>query len=134
MAMNLCRACGHDFASVRTFDDHRVGKYEYLWSPVQEDGRRCLDSVEMVVGRSMSGAGGLTHPSTPESVYARGVSRRGSLWSYLTVTRARSAGSRRQHAVRREEEVWLPEARRLRDAVAARAERRDVERPEAKWL
>ena len=47
MPMNLCRACGQDFSSVRTFDDHRVGKHAYLWSPAREDGRRCLDPAEM---------------------------------------------------------------------------------------
>lgn len=47
MPMNLCRACNQDFASVRTFDDHRVGKHAYLWSPDREDGRRCLGVDEM---------------------------------------------------------------------------------------
>jgi hypothetical protein len=47
MPLNLWRACGQDFSGVKTFDRHRVGKHEYLWSRAREDGRRCLDPVEM---------------------------------------------------------------------------------------
>jgi len=45
--MNLCRGCGQDFSSVRTFDRHRVGKHEYLASDERPDGRRCLTIEEM---------------------------------------------------------------------------------------
>jgi hypothetical protein len=45
--VNLCRACGEDFASVTLFDAHRVGRHEYTWSPEREDGRRCLSVEEM---------------------------------------------------------------------------------------
>jgi len=45
--MNLCRACGSDFASVTAFDKHRVGVHAYLWSPELEDGRRCLEVDEL---------------------------------------------------------------------------------------
>jgi hypothetical protein len=45
--VNLCRACGEDFDSIAAFDAHRVGKYEYVWTPEQEDGRRCLDTEEL---------------------------------------------------------------------------------------
>lgn len=45
--MNLCRACGHDFSSVRLFDAHRVGKHAYLFDAEHLDGRRCLDASEM---------------------------------------------------------------------------------------
>jgi hypothetical protein len=52
--MNMCVCCKEDFASVRMFDNHRVGKHEYLYSeglrmdPPREDGRRCLDADEML--------------------------------------------------------------------------------------
>jgi hypothetical protein len=45
--MNLCRTCGEDFGSISAFDAHRVGKYEYTWSPDREDGRRCLGVDEL---------------------------------------------------------------------------------------
>lgn len=51
--MNYCTTCKEDFASVRAFDRHRVGKHEYLYSeglkmnPPREDGRRCLGIDEM---------------------------------------------------------------------------------------
>ena len=51
--MNLCVACGKDFASVEGFDRHRVGKHAYLFAeglrmtPLREDGRRCLDVDEL---------------------------------------------------------------------------------------
>ena len=44
---NFCASCGEDFASVRAFDRHRVGRHDVLWSLDNEGGRRCLDSVEM---------------------------------------------------------------------------------------
>ena len=46
--LNECGACGLDFASVRAFDEHRVGVHAYLFAeglamdPPREDGRRCL--------------------------------------------------------------------------------------------
>lgn len=52
---NWCRACEQDFSSVRTFDQHRVGKHEYTYSegikfePMVEDGRRCLTEDEMLL-------------------------------------------------------------------------------------
>jgi hypothetical protein len=46
--MNLCRACGHDFGSLRAFDMHRTGKHAYSWSLERPDGRRCLTAWEMV--------------------------------------------------------------------------------------
>lgn len=51
--MNLCRTCGHDFASVRAFDAHRVGRHEYTQAeglelrPPRKEGRRCLSPDEM---------------------------------------------------------------------------------------
>ena len=45
--MNLCRACGQDFASLSAFDDHRVGKHAYLQSEAHLDGRRCLPPEEL---------------------------------------------------------------------------------------
>jgi hypothetical protein len=45
--MNLCRGCGQDFSSVKTFDRHRVGGHEYLWSPERPNGRRCLSVSEI---------------------------------------------------------------------------------------
>jgi hypothetical protein len=48
--MNLCCACGEDFGSLSGFDAHRVGKYEYRWSP-EQDGRRCLDEEELLALR-----------------------------------------------------------------------------------
>ena len=51
--MNLCRSCGHDFASVRAFDAHRTGKHAYTYveglqsRAPRTDGRRCLTPDEM---------------------------------------------------------------------------------------
>ena len=48
--MNLCRTCGHDFASVRAFDAHRIGRHAYTQAeglaldPPRKDGRRCLSA------------------------------------------------------------------------------------------
>jgi hypothetical protein len=50
---NGCSGCGQDFTSTVLFDAHRVGRCEYTYErgltldPPKEDGRRCLDSVEM---------------------------------------------------------------------------------------
>ncbi len=38
---NACTACGHDFTSLKLFDQHRTGRFEPLT-------RRCLDEDEMV--------------------------------------------------------------------------------------
>src|SRR5437867_2077897 len=54
--MNLCRSCNQDFVSMTLFDQHRVGKHDYLWSPDQEDGRRCLDEEEMLSGSTKKGS------------------------------------------------------------------------------
>jgi hypothetical protein len=44
--MNLCHACGLDFARVESFDAHRVGKHAYTFAEGASrgrcDGRRCL--------------------------------------------------------------------------------------------
>ena len=68
--MNLCRACGENFSSVRTFDRHRVGKHEYTFSeglrfdPPVEDGRRCLHPEEMTgLGLSRDKHGRWSDPS-----------------------------------------------------------------------
>lgn len=51
--MNECGSCGNDFASLRAFDAHRVGKHAYSYSegvrsePLREDGRRCLGPSEL---------------------------------------------------------------------------------------
>lgn len=51
--MNYCTSCDCDFASVRAFDAHRVGRHSYLYAdglrmdPPREDGRRCLHESEM---------------------------------------------------------------------------------------
>src|SRR6266508_6628738 len=64
--LNECVSCGGDFASLRLFELHRIGKYpqtgpaDYLdrlragliaseddWRPTPEFGRRCLDVEEM---------------------------------------------------------------------------------------
>jgi hypothetical protein len=51
--LNLCCSCKTDFASVAAFDRHRVGKHAYTYreglemEPAREDGRRCMDAVEM---------------------------------------------------------------------------------------
>ena len=42
---NWCTTCEKDFGSVRAFDRHRVGKYQY--SAEHPDGRRCLSTNEM---------------------------------------------------------------------------------------
>jgi len=51
--MNICGACGLDFASVPAFDEHRVGKHDYTFAegarrePPRYDGRRCLAVSEL---------------------------------------------------------------------------------------
>ena len=51
--MNVCGACGLDFAGVSAFDAHRVGKHAYTsteglrMDPPREDGRRCLYPHEL---------------------------------------------------------------------------------------
>ena len=45
--LNGCTGCGQDFSSTLLFDRHRIGSYDYPWSPDHEDGRRCLDEEEM---------------------------------------------------------------------------------------
>jgi hypothetical protein len=48
---NYRRSCGEDFTSTRLFDEHRVGKNDYLYDPWDEskaDGRRCLNTEEMI--------------------------------------------------------------------------------------
>lgn len=45
--MNLCRACGLDFASVGAFDTHRRGRHAYLADTSRPDGRRCLTLDEL---------------------------------------------------------------------------------------
>lgn len=51
--MNLCRACGEDFAGISYFDKHRVGVHAYTFAegmrhdPPVEDGRRCLAASEL---------------------------------------------------------------------------------------
>jgi hypothetical protein len=49
-----CRKCGQDFTSERTFAAHRIGVHAYTFlegldlEPPREDGRRCLDSDELL--------------------------------------------------------------------------------------
>jgi|SRR5215831_2653901 len=51
--LNGCETCHEDFSSVKMFDRHRIGRFEYTHSqglrsePPVEDGRRCLDEDEM---------------------------------------------------------------------------------------
>jgi hypothetical protein len=61
---NWCATCGLDFASVRGFDRHRVGVHAFTLSeglaldPPREDGRRCLDVVELAgLGFELDGRG-----------------------------------------------------------------------------
>lgn len=43
-----CSVCGKDFAALAYFDRHRVGKHEYDFSIEHPDGRRCLDTDEII--------------------------------------------------------------------------------------
>ena len=43
--LNGCSPCGRDFASLKAFDLHRVGKHD-LNFPEHLEGRRCLDVDE----------------------------------------------------------------------------------------
>lgn len=51
--MNICVSCKQDFAGVRDFDSHRVGKHAYTFMEGlrigKEDGRRCLAPDELVI-------------------------------------------------------------------------------------
>jgi hypothetical protein len=50
-AVNYCRACREDFASLSAFDGHRTGRHTYTFREGlergTEDGRRCLDPDEL---------------------------------------------------------------------------------------
>lgn len=52
--LNQCGPCGKDFAGLRGFDRHRVGKHAYTFAegtrmdPPREDGRRCLSAGELL--------------------------------------------------------------------------------------
>ena len=52
--MNVCGACGLDFAGVEDFDAHRIGQHAHtFWeglamTPPRENGRRCLAEGEML--------------------------------------------------------------------------------------
>jgi len=52
--LNECGACGKDFAGLRGFDRHRVGKHGYTLAqgfqmvPPRDDGRRCLSEEELL--------------------------------------------------------------------------------------
>jgi hypothetical protein len=46
--VNFCTSCGKDFGGVVAFDEHRVGRHQYDYSPNHPDGRRCLSTHEMV--------------------------------------------------------------------------------------
>ena len=64
--MNVCGACGRDFASVSSFDAHRVGRHRYTYSeglehdPPRNDGRRCLNDAEIADLFVVDGRGRLT--------------------------------------------------------------------------
>lgn len=45
--MNLCGACGLDFASLGAFDAHRRGRHAYLADASRPDGRSCLTLDEL---------------------------------------------------------------------------------------
>jgi hypothetical protein len=77
--MNLCRSCGHDFASVKAFDAHRTGKHAYthreglLLNPSRDDGRRCLTPSEMrTAGWETNRWGRWVHPSALRNRPKRG--------------------------------------------------------------
>ena len=50
---NLCTGCFQNFAGVRAFDLHRIGRHDYTFlegtkmDPPRWDGRRCRDVEEM---------------------------------------------------------------------------------------
>lgn len=46
--LNYCRACGNDFTKVAYFDRHRIGTHEYDYSIDRPDGRRCMNTEEML--------------------------------------------------------------------------------------
>ena len=52
--MTECATCGLAFSGTSAFDAHRTGKHAYTFAqglafePAVEDGRRCLDTEEMV--------------------------------------------------------------------------------------
>jgi hypothetical protein len=41
---NLCRGCGEDFTSTRLFDEHRVGKHEYVFDAWEDSKADCCSS------------------------------------------------------------------------------------------
>ncbi len=62
--LNACTACGHDFAGLTYFEQHRVGRYE----PLE---RRCLDEDEMqAAGLSQNADGRWTDVAKAEQARA----------------------------------------------------------------
>ena len=80
--MNLCRACGEDFGSVKAFDAHRVGVHAYTYTeglsrdPPRTDGRRCLSIDEMEAAQFVRNACGRW--SLSKYVGAPGWAQRGN--------------------------------------------------------
>ena len=76
--LNACCACGHDFAGLTYFDQHRVGRYEPLESGAARipeagtaPGRRCLDEEELEAkGLSLDGNGRWTAVAKAEQARA----------------------------------------------------------------
>lgn len=71
--LNLCRVCGHDFAGITYFDQHRGGRHAYTlteglrFDPPVEDGRRCLSESEMrEMGLEIDGKGRWSDPRASE--------------------------------------------------------------------
>ena len=82
---NWCASCGTDFSSVRAFDAHRVGVHAYTRSeglrldPPREDGRCCLDAVEMgAAGLTVDGSGRWAVIPSPKQLAALAQLRAGS--------------------------------------------------------
>lgn len=103
--MNVCAACGLDFASVRAFDAHRVGKHAHLHSPDHPAGRRCLAAAELLErGWTENDRGRWLPPSTrgqgtadsvtPSSPSIRSQASRNGCLQGAPPTRAAAAESR----------------------------------------
>jgi hypothetical protein len=70
--VNLCRACRHDFSSVRLFDAHRVGRHTCLFDSEHLDGGRCLDASEMDAKRwARNECGRWSDPAVAEDARTR---------------------------------------------------------------
>lgn len=81
--MNLCRTCGHDFASIRAFDAHRIGRHAYTeaeglelrpprhgWSQVSHPRRDAVGRLGARPVGTLGASPGTTQPAQEGLLFA----------------------------------------------------------------